>query len=521
MGFRRLLGAIRYLTEAWHRCTLACRFAIIGFVIVAGTTVELGWWIAREVERGVASRSAATAALFIDAFMTPRLQGLSAGQPIDPESAANLTRLLGQTSLGQFVVAIKIWDSAGRVVYAIRPVASADTVASGESRAAFPRSANEEPLATASNVTQQLPTGGQVVLPTDPSDGRAMHDEVSRAFGGELVVTLIGDAEEADEDVGGGSLLEIYSPVRAEPSADIIGVAEFYLRADALADEIQKAKVRSWLVVGGAGATTYLLLVGIVGKASARIERQQVELNERYERTAELLSQNRALSDRVKRSARRTTELNEQLLRRVSAELHDGPAQDVAAALMRLDGLGSGGKPRHRPQLGESEVESLRQPLVSALEDLRGIAAGLRIPELEPLSLADVGRRAVARHARRTGDRVGLTIDSVPEVAPLPVKIVAYRVLQEALNNAHRHAGGSEPQAMMRTVNDTLEVVVRDSGGGFDPDEFARSPDRLGLAGMQERVASVGGSMTVVSCPGGGTTVSALIPLAPVGADAG
>lgn len=73
---------------------------------------------------------------------------------------------------------------------------------------------------------------------------------------------------------------------------------------------------------------------------------------------------------------------------------------------------------------------------------MRNIAAGFGLPQLDHLSLPDVLKRAVRAHERRTGSRVGLTLGELPTEVQLPVKMTAYRLIQEALTNAHRHANG-------------------------------------------------------------------------------
>jgi signal transduction histidine kinase len=89
------------------------------------------------------------------------------------------------------------------------------------------------------------------------------------------------------------------------------------------------------------------------------------------------------------------------------------------------------------------------------------------------------------------------------------VALAAYRILQEALNNAARHAGAGEVQVTLALRADRLTLTVTDDGGGFDPE--ARGG--RGLVGMSERAAAFGGSLSIQSRPGQGTTVTAEIPL--------
>ena len=101
--------------------------------------------------------------------------------------------------------------------------------------------------------------------------------------------------------------------------------------------------------------------------------------------------------------------------------------------------------------------------------------------------------------------------------AGLPAKIAVYRVVQEALNNSYQHAGVDEEEVELRVSQGALRLDVRDRGVGMEgsakPRGEAKGRAPLGLRGMRERVEMLGGTLDVVSEPGSGTTVRALIPL--------
>jgi signal transduction histidine kinase len=154
----------------------------------------------------------------------------------------------------------------------------------------------------------------------------------------------------------------------------------------------------------------------------------------------------------------------------------------------------------------------VRGALQSALAELRAISAGLRLPELGNLGLVETAQRAVREYERKTGVAVSLKAADLPVDAPLPAKITLYRLLQEALNNGFRHAGGAGQAVRIACGDHRLEVEVRDSGPGFDP-MAAREEGHLGLAVMRERVEVLGGKFAVETDPGRGTRVLAEIPL--------
>jgi signal transduction histidine kinase len=149
---------------------------------------------------------------------------------------------------------------------------------------------------------------------------------------------------------------------------------------------------------------------------------------------------------------------------------------------------------------------------------VRAISAGLGLPELGPLALAEVVSRVVSAHEWRTGTRVALSTQALPEQPPLSIKITVYRLIQEALTNAYRHAGGAGQAVSVAGDGDMVRVVVSDTGPGFDvmhPGSGGEGDGRvrLGLAGMRERVQSLGGSFTVDSTPGHGATIRASLSL--------
>ena len=77
----------------------------------------VGWWIGQQIETGVVDRTSATTALYVDSFLTPDLQSLATSPTLTPDHAANISRLLKDTSLGKQVVIYKIWDAQGRILY--------------------------------------------------------------------------------------------------------------------------------------------------------------------------------------------------------------------------------------------------------------------------------------------------------------------------------------------------------------------------------------------------------------------
>ncbi len=465
----------RQLVANLKRLNLAQRFMLASLVILVGGMIGLGEWVGQQIELGVIHRTAATTALFVDSFIAPDLQELAQSDRLSPDHVASLNRLLQDTPLGQQIASFKVWGEDGQVLYSTAPS-----------------------------------TIGQI-FPMKPGLAQAWEGKVSSEL------SELEDAENVLERQSASRLLETYSPVRLGGTDEIIAVAEFYQTAGDLSREIAAARRRSWLIVGLAMLVMYLLLAGFVGRASDTIERQQGTLSRQVDQLTELLAQNASLHDRVRRAAARATALNERFLRRVSAELHDGPVQDIGLAMLRLDvaseRLMAGDRAATADYNAGTDLYAIQDALQRALREIRALSAGLGVPHLQNLTLPEAILRAVRTHEQRSATKVKLSLADIPDSAPLSVKITAYRVIQEALNNAYRHAGGLGQQVSVDCSDGELRIEVADQGPGF-PSEPAEGWDRhLGLAGMRERVESLGGRFQASSVAGQGARISAILPM--------
>ena len=194
--------------------------------------------------------------------------------------------------------------------------------------------------------------------------------------------------------------------------------------------------------------------------------------------------------------------LNERALRRISADLHDGPGQTVSLALIRFDALR---RPRRSRRHGAAaELDEVETALRDALRDMRTIAAGLRMPELAPLPVRDVVERAVSDHTRQTGMAVAVTIGSVPEQVGLSTKIALFRATQELLSNAFRHGNGTADRLHLESDRQFLQLTVKDGGPGFDVADRSRRGGP-GTGRHAEQAELLGGDFEILSKPGSGT----------------
>lgn len=136
------------------------------------------------------------------------------------------------------------------------------------------------------------------------------------------------------------------------------------------------------------------------------------------------------------------------------------------------------------------------------------------MPELADLSLAEALQLAVSRHQRQTGSIVTLDLGDLPDDLPDPVKITLYRVVQEGLNNAFRHAGGEGQKVSGRLNSGEIEIRVSDSGPGIGAAAAAPPMTGLGLVGISRRIQTLGGQFDVSAAENGaGTVVTARLPI--------
>ena len=450
--------------SGWKGLSLLSQFALMGAVVLVIGMAVIGFWVTDQIKGGVTRNTATSTALFMRSFIEPVVQDLAHRDVIDPETRELLDELLSATEISRRIVSFKIWKEDGLVVYSSKH----------------------------DIIGQKFPET----------------DNLREAWRGQVTAEFdsLEDEEDALERAAGIPLLEMYSPVRQNRTGRIVAVAEFYEQAEDLHNNLFRSVLTSWLVVGTVTLLMFGALSGIVMRGSHTIDRQRKALEQQVSNLSLLLQQNEELRIGLQRASRRTTEISERFLRRISADLHDGPAQLLAFALLRIDSLRRQ-LPRQKDHTGQDDIDLLRSSMADALEDVRAICNGLTLPELNQLSPPHLIRSVAEVHERRTGSKVEVLIESAPETLSQPYKICVYRFVQETLNNAFRYAGGQDQKVTLRYTHPTLEVEVSDQGGGFKDASQTNNDHGLGLPGLRERIESLGGSMEIKSTAGEGTRV--------------
>ena len=213
------------------------------------------------------------------------------------------------------------------------------------------------------------------------------------------------------------------------------------------------------------------------------------------------------LSQRVSRDAvRRVVEAQELERARLARELHDETGQALTSILLGLKSLEDSAAGD-----GRAAVAELRELVVSTLQDVRRLAV-----ELRPAALDDFGLMPAIERLRDSVEEQGeLSVDVQSELGderlPADTETALYRIAQEAFTNVLKHAGAHRVAVKLSRRDDAVTLVVHDDGKGFDQADIRDGS--LGLVGMRERVALLGGRLAIESSEGAGTMLRAEVPV--------
>jgi two-component system sensor histidine kinase DegS len=198
--------------------------------------------------------------------------------------------------------------------------------------------------------------------------------------------------------------------------------------------------------------------------------------------------------------------------RKLSREIHDGPAQQIANALLRSEIIE---KVYHQqgPEKAYEEVDVLKRLLREGLREVRRIIYDLRPMALDDLGLIPTLEKYLRTIEEDTGIKISYTTLSLDTKKRLPerMEIALFRLVQESVQNACKHAVPKEIQVRIEMRNDTTVISVKDNGKGFDPKE--EKENSFGLIGMKERIEILNGQFSLKSKPNAGTAILIQIPM--------
>lgn len=451
----------------WPTLSLARQFTLASSGLVLVGLGFLGLWVSQKFATGIKENAAERTALYMESVIAPHLQDLSTQSELPQAAKLAIDAIMAKDAQRMRVVDVKIWTRDGAVLYA---------------------------------------TDNGLVGKTFP-----LTPALSSAWRGNVETDLEGSPPAADHGVSlpdVDPLLEIYVPIRHTESGEILAVAEFYEVTTELNRELRRTQIETWLVMAFVSLSIILGLYSIVANGSRTIDTQRAALAKRIRELSELLAQNEHLRRRVQDASRLSAEAAELQLRRLGADLHDGPAQLLALALLKLDRVSDGLSAER-----SKDEQAIRSVLRDAMSEIRDISGGLALPELEALSLPQALMLVAAEHERRTCTTVSCEFPKRSIHLSHSIKLCLCRVVQEALSNAYKHAGGAG-QRVVATWSESLIVIeVSDCGPGLPALPTTGKRASLGIIGLRHRLESLGGSLNLAGEPGKGTRLTACLPI--------
>jgi signal transduction histidine kinase len=204
---------------------------------------------------------------------------------------------------------------------------------------------------------------------------------------------------------------------------------------------------------------------------------------------------------------------SERRLLRLGFDLHDGPLQELVALAEEVRAAStqiSAVVPDDYRQRVHGRFNDVQARLGALDESLRQIAHSIRSTTAVARPVPDAVESELRALESATGIEVGLQVDGDLDDLSDSQKIVLFRVVQEALSNVRKHSGAGRVSVALRSTRTFVDLIVTDDGHGFDPRGL--DTDRLGLAGISERVRLLGGAVEIETSPGAGTTVRATLP---------
>ncbi len=217
--------------------------------------------------------------------------------------------------------------------------------------------------------------------------------------------------------------------------------------------------------------------------------------------------------DQLRQLIGQIVQAQEEERRRIARELHDEVGQALMVLKLNLAVL-EGALPGQATALHE-QLADCHALVESTMEEIRRLALELRPAALDDLGLVPALRGYVDGFIKRTGLDVTSDLDATIGRLPERVETALYRIIQEAMANIVRHAAARHVQVSLRIDGEEVYACVADDGRGFDPVQrlkAAIAEGRMGLLGIQERVALLQGRVKIVAVPGQGTRIEVWLP---------
>ncbi|MDB6148175.1 MAG: hypothetical protein JWO45_1839, partial [Spartobacteria bacterium] len=207
--------------------------------------------------------------------------------------------------------------------------------------------------------------------------------------------------------------------------------------------------------------------------------------------------------------SRRLFEVQEEERRHLARELHDEIGQALTAAKINLQSITANGDPG-----AFARVQETTAILDRLLGQVRQISLDLRPSMLDDLGLVPALRSLLDQQGRRASVAVRFSAEMLPENLDPEIQTTCFRIAQEAITNAVRHADATQIDVNLRCEKENLRLRIRDNGIGFDDVSTRAQTPGLGLIGIKERAALIGGQAKIISSPKKGTIIDVSLPVA-------
>lgn len=426
----------------WQNLERASKLiGVVCAVVVCGAVYACSI-VSSHIEEAFSQKAAASTALYMDSFVEPLVQELAANKPLSIGNRQALEHLLSPRAMGKPIVALRIWVGDDIVFSSPREV---------------------------------------VHVGSPPTNLR------NRTLRGEVVASFTGAAGEAERGFG-GAILEIYAPIRQTGTNRIIALAATSELAAELSREMRAAQYSSYVVIASAASTLLLVLFNLTGGLQHRIGELSLQhaADQRFRK-------------RVCLANGRAFESNERNLRRVGKQLHAGPLQLAALALLKVDSLCE--PPYGLNDVGAeraNDIDAIRNALKECLNQIRDLSASLAPSELDGLCVAEVIKKAIRLHELRTDAPVTCEFRDLPQKTPDALKACAYQFVTQGLTSAFRHSPRGNVQ-VRATGPQQLEIelcyeVQRSQPGPSPAEDLAATHESV-----RQRIESLGGSLCVHS----------------------
>lgn len=259
-----------------------------------------------------------------------------------------------------------------------------------------------------------------------------------------------------------------------------------------------------------------LVFYGAVTLALGLFVAMMQALHEQSEERRRLLAELEATRGELAESERRAGVLTER--QRLAREIHDTLAQGFASIVTLYEAARA--EVASRPEVALRRLEEVGRTARASLAEARRVVSALRPEALEHATLASALDGLVRDFSAEAGIAARSMVDGDARELEPEAEATLLRIGQEALANVRKHAAASRVALTLTYLDDSTRLDVRDDGVGFEPDSTDRAPNGwqvggFGLTSMRERLESHGGTLTIESAPGAGTTIVAVLPHAP------